>query len=134
MRSRRKGSTSLVTTAPTRRQKPARRTGDTLASGGLESGLPTSSRIQRIVAGLPHEMDEDVFQRRLRLIPADRRAAAMRLDGLQERIAVGAADVQCRTKRGSSGDAGSALQVDRQSIGPGTRCHEADQAGRLDDL
>src|SRR5260221_2348603 len=92
-RSRASCRTSLVTMAPSRRQKPPSQTG----------GLLRSS-VQSIVAGPSHQMDEDVFQRRLGLLPLDRRIGAIGLDGLEQRRAIGAADMQGRAEGCGGGD------------------------------
>src|SRR5262249_15783723 len=116
-RSRLSCSTSLATMARRRRQNP-----------------PPKSRIERIVARLAHEVDEDVFQRRLRLLPVQGRIAAIRLDRLEKRRAIGAADMQRGAERGGGGYARRIAQMDGQTIGAGTRGHEGHQAGLPDNL
>src|SRR5512144_363059 len=86
-RSRPSWRTSLVMMAPSRRRKP-------LGSG-----------IEGIVARLSHEMDEDVLERGLGLLPLDRGVGAIGLDGLQQGVAVGTADMQGRAEGRCSGDA-----------------------------
>src|SRR4029453_13646629 len=98
-RSRPSWRTSLVMMAPSRRRKPL------------------GSSIERIVASLSHEMDEDVFQRWLGLLPFDRGVGTPGFYGLEQRLAVWAADMQGRAEGSRSGDARRITQLHRQAVG-----------------
>src|SRR6188474_1613642 len=115
-RSRPSWRTSLVMMAPSRRRKPV------------------GSSIERIVACLSHEMDEDVFERGLGLLPFDRGIGAPGFYGLEQRLAVGAADMQRRAEGRRGCDTRRIAQLHRQPVGAWARCDEGDEAGGLDDL
>src|SRR4030095_9696220 len=104
-RSRPSWRTSLVMMAPSRRRKPL------------------GSSIERIVACLSHEMDEDGFQRGRGLLPLDRGIGAPGFYGLEQRLAIGAADMQGRAEGCRSGDARRLAQPHRQPVGAGTVSH-----------
>src|ERR1051325_5045211 len=102
-RSRPRWRTSLGMMAPRRRRKPV------------------GSSIERIVACLSHEMDEDVFKRGLGLFPFDRRIGAMGLDGLEQRLTVGAADMQGGAEGRRGSDARRIAQLHGQTVGAWAR-------------
>src|SRR6476620_8964155 len=63
------------------------------------------SAVERVVARSAHQVDEDVLESRLGLLPVEVLVVAEGLDGAREGLVVGAADVQRRAERGCRGDA-----------------------------
>ena len=63
-------------------------------------------------------MDEDVLQRGLGLLPFDRGIGAIGLDGLEQRLAVGAADMQRRAEGRRGGDARRVAQLTASRSAP----------------
>src|SRR5260370_25649994 len=94
----------------------------------------TCSAVERVVARLPHQVDEHVVERRLGFLPGKRAVSAVGLNGFYKRGAVGPANMQRRAKGGGSRHARRAVQLWGQPVRARPAGDESDEDGLLDYL